>query len=85
MARRSNKSIGEPLTPLPRSLVSTAAIHASSPKNNDSDDLLLLERKITLATEGFTTSKFCELILRDRTRLSNSSLTIFFVPLQSRE
>ena len=35
------------------------------------------ERKITLATEGFTTSRFCELILRDRSRLSKeNALTI---------
>ncbi len=26
-----------------------------------------LDRKVTLATEGFTTNKFCELILRNRT------------------
>jgi hypothetical protein len=36
-----------------------------------------VQRKITLATEGFTTTKFCELILRDRSRLSKeSALTI---------
>jgi hypothetical protein len=33
--------------------------------------------KIILATEGFTTRKFCELVLRDRTRLSkDNALTI---------
>ena len=38
---------------------------------------LELDRKITLATEGFTTNKFCELILRDRNRLSKeNALTI---------
>ena len=38
---------------------------------------LELDRKITLATEGFMTNKFCELILRDRNRLSNeNALTI---------
>ena len=77
MARRSNKSIGEILTPPLRSQVHIAAIYGSSPRNNDSDDLLLLDRKITLATEGFTTNKFCELILKDRTRLSKeNALTI---------
>ena len=77
MARRSNKSIGEILTPPLRSQVHTSAIHASSPRSNDSNDLLLLDRKITLATEGFTTNKFCELILKDRTRLSKeNALTI---------
>jgi len=29
-----------------------------------------LDRKIALTTEGFTTNKYCELVLRDRTRLS---------------
>jgi integrase len=41
-------------------------------KNNEA-----LERKIALATEGFTTSKFCELILTDRNRLSKeNALTV---------
>jgi hypothetical protein len=36
-----------------------------------------IERKITLATEGFTTTKFCELVLKDRDRLSKeNALTI---------
>jgi integrase len=39
--------------------------------------LTTLERKINLATEGFTTDKFCELLLRDRGRLSKeNALTI---------
>src|SRR6266487_3834458 len=68
MARRSNKWIAE--------------IVSSSRTNNHSDDDLLLqellERKINLATEGFsTTNKFCELVLRDRERLSKeNALTI---------
>jgi hypothetical protein len=68
MARRSNKSIANILTPLvPQPL--------SSSRNDD--DLLLLERKITVVTEGFTTTKFCELILRDRNRLSiENALTV---------
>jgi hypothetical protein len=55
MARRTNKSIAEILTP----------IEGASSSNTDGNDLLSssLGRKITLATEGFTTSKFCELIL----------------------
>ncbi|HYA84484.1 MAG TPA: hypothetical protein VEH06_13710 [Candidatus Bathyarchaeia archaeon] len=32
-----------------------------------------LDKKITLVTEGFTTTKYCELILRDRTRLSKEN------------
>ena len=38
---------------------------------------LELQRKITTATEGFGTTKFCELILRDRTRISkDNALTV---------
>ncbi|MGC2426434.1 MAG: hypothetical protein WA421_05320 [Nitrososphaeraceae archaeon] len=32
-----------------------------------------LDRKITLATEGFATNKFCQLVLRDRNRLSKEN------------
>ena len=70
MAKRTNKSIAEILTPI---------VTASSPNTNDNDLPLSssLERKITLATEGFTTSRFCELILRDRSRLSKeNALTV---------
>ncbi len=66
MPRRSNKSIAEVLgSQMPVGL---------SSKNNDD---FLLEKKITIATEGFTTSKLCELILRDRNRLSKeNALTV---------
>jgi len=69
MARRSNKSIAEILVP---------AINAPLLDGNDNNDkYITLERKITLATEGFTTHKFCELILKDRNRLSKeNALTI---------
>src|SRR3954452_13581716 len=63
MARRSNKSVAATLT---------AA--ATTTKDNDED--LETQRKITLATEGFTTNKFCELILRDRSRLSKENALI---------
>jgi uncharacterized protein YihD (DUF1040 family) len=50
-----------------------SAILAAS--KNDED--IVLERKITLATEGFTTNKFCEITLKDRNRLSKeNALTI---------
>ena len=68
MARRTNKLIAEILTPI-----------VGESSNTDDNDLLSssLERKITLATEGFTTSRFCELVLRDRNRLSKeNALTI---------
>jgi integrase/recombinase XerD len=62
MARRSNKSIAELLTSSQTSL-----------KNDDE----LLERKISIAIEGFGTTRFCELILRDRNRLSKeNALTV---------
>jgi hypothetical protein len=65
MPRRSNKSISE----------------TCSQKSNllplDDNHLDLLERKITIATEGFTTDKFCKLVLRDRNRLSDeNALTV---------
>jgi len=65
MARRSNKSIAEILTPpLPAQ---------GSSKNGDD----LLELKISMASEGFGTTKFCELILKDRNRLSKeNALTV---------
>jgi uncharacterized protein YihD (DUF1040 family) len=37
----------------------------------------LIDRKITMATEGFATDRFCELVLKDRSRLSEeNALTI---------
>src|SRR5215813_9497235 len=66
MARRSKKSMAEKLT-------SHLATQASS--KNDVDPLL--ERKINMATEGFAATKFCELMLRDRNRLSKeNALTV---------
>jgi hypothetical protein len=51
-----------------------ASSSSSSPKN---EEQVLLDRKITLATEGFTTAKVSELILRDRNRLSKeNALTV---------
>jgi hypothetical protein len=56
-----------------RSNKAIAEILASSSNN----ETLELDRKITLATEGFTTNKFCELTLKDRNRLSKeNALTI---------
>ncbi len=69
MARRSKKSIAEILTPR---LLPPLVAQPPSSRNDDNYDLL--ERKITIATEGFTTVKFCELILRDRNRSSNTRI-----------
>ncbi len=67
MARRSNKSVAATLT----------AAATTSTKDDDGEEHLETQRKITLATEGFTTNKFCELILRDRNRLSKgNALTV---------
>jgi integrase/recombinase XerD len=60
MARLSNKSIAEILS-------SSKEFISFDDKEKE------LDRKITLATEGFTTEKYPELVLRDRTRLSKEN------------
>jgi hypothetical protein len=68
MSRRSNKWIAEILTPSissPPVDIATKVHVLSRAIRNDNVDDAILERKITLATEGFTTHKFCELVLRD--------------------
>ena len=77
MARRSNKSVTEILN---TSSMSPAAckVHASSssPFRNDIVDDVMFEEKVMLATESYT-HKFCELVLKDRSRLSKiNSLTL---------
>ena len=62
MPRRSNESITKLLRP---------QIPVELSSKDDAD--ISLEKKITIATEGFTTSKLCELILRDRNRLSKEN------------
>ena len=71
MARRSNESIAEIL-----------ARPASSPVV----DNIQLHKKIASATEGFTT-KFCELVLRDRNRISeeNASTICDYIIAMKRE
>jgi integrase len=64
MARRSNKSVQEILG---QSTGEFPLVGGCDDKDKE------LDRKITLATEGFTTTKYCELILRDRTRLSKEN------------
>ena len=79
MARRSNKSIAEILS---------QKTNVPFIDGNDNDKhLTLLERKITLATEGFTTDRFCKLVLRDRSRLSeqNASTICEYVIAMKRE
>jgi hypothetical protein len=62
VARHSNNSVAEILSPLTN--VSLLG------EKYDDKYLALSDRKITMATEGFTTDRFCELILKDRSRLS---------------
>jgi hypothetical protein len=64
MSKRSNKSIAETLSPTESPLLDV---------NYNDKHLALLERKIALATEGFTTHKLCELILKDRNRTSEEN------------
>jgi integrase/recombinase XerD len=65
MARRSNKSIAESLA---------SPLRAQISSKNDKE---LLGKKINTAVEGFGTNRFCELILKDRNRLSKeNALTV---------
>ena len=41
-----------------------------SSDHNQIEELESLDRKIAIVTEGFTTDRFCELILLDRDKLS---------------
>jgi integrase len=55
----------------------TSTSSISIKKDNDLDDEAEIQRKVSLATEGFTTNKYCELVLKDRNRLSReNALTI---------
>src|ERR1044072_3472527 len=70
MVRRSNKSIAEILKP------DNLPVQDEN-DYNDNDHLALINKKILLVTEGFTRHKFCELVLKDRNRLSKeNALTI---------
>ena len=79
VSRPSNKSISEIKPTIPSfvpNISTTIPLTSPSMKNNNVDDTAL-ERKITLVTEDFTTDKYCELVLKDRNRLSNeNALTI---------
>jgi hypothetical protein len=80
MPRRSNKWIAEILTPTissSQSQDSTINVHTPSQSSIRNDNIhdIELNRKIAIATEGFTTRKFCELVLKDRSRLSKEKCT----------
>lgn len=68
MSRRSNKSVEE--------ILSTPASSATAASSKDEEDVLL-DKKILLATEGFPiTTRYCELVLRDRGRLSKDNALV---------
>jgi hypothetical protein len=59
------------------SISEVEAILTSSSSSLKDEEQILLDRKVTLATEGFTTAKVTELILRDRNGLSKEkALTV---------
>jgi hypothetical protein len=62
MARRSTKSVSEILAPR----------NVSSVDKNDNP--FSVREEIAIASEGFTTHKFCELALKDRNRLHRKML-----------
>jgi uncharacterized protein YihD (DUF1040 family) len=51
------------------------SLSSTSSLSNQSEDLEI-DRKVTLATEGFTTAKYCEIVLRDRNRLSKENALV---------
>ena len=69
MAKRSNIQAEEILA----ETETEAKIGTTADKKEKED--LELDRKITLATEGFTL-KFCESLLRDRSRLSKENALV---------
>jgi integrase/recombinase XerD len=71
MGKRSIKQAGEILT----TKMITAGGEEEGEKQKEEQEVL--DRKIATATEGFTTNRFCELVLRDKNRLSKeNALTI---------
>ncbi len=70
MSRRSKKSVAEILT-----CSGTDDYFLDGNGNND-NPLTVLERKIFLTTENFTTDSFCKMVLKDRSRLSKENALI---------
>jgi hypothetical protein len=63
MDKRSIDQLGETLP--------TKTMTAVAKDENRTEEVLY--RKIGIVTEGFTTDRFCELVLRDRNRLSKEN------------
>jgi hypothetical protein len=67
MAKRSNIQAEE--------ILAETETEAKIGTTEDKKERLELDKKITLATEGFTL-KFCESLLRDRSRLSKENALV---------
>jgi hypothetical protein len=74
MARCSNKSISKKSSAQssPSNISTRLPAKLSCIAENNVDDTML-DRKIALVTEDFTTNKYCELLLKDRNRLSKEN------------
>jgi integrase len=80
MANRSNKQVGEILAKIEtetkiEAKIGMTATTADKKEKEKEKEHLELDKKITLATEGFTL-KFCESLLRDRSRLSKENALV---------
>ena len=70
MNKRSIKQAGE-------TLATKELMIVGGESDKQKEEQQFLDRKIATVTEGFTTSRFCEFVLRDRNRLSKeNALTI---------
>jgi hypothetical protein len=72
MVKRSKKQAGKTLTTWMMTV-------GEEEDGKQKDEQEVLNRKIATATEGFTTNRFCELILQDRSRLSVENALIICV------
>ncbi|MFL6356220.1 MAG: hypothetical protein ACJ71C_06635 [Nitrososphaeraceae archaeon] len=74
MNKRSNKQVEETLTTKMMTAVG----------EDRKQEVEVLDRKIAIATECFTTNKFCELVLKDRNRLSieNTLIGMTSIPVR---
>jgi hypothetical protein len=65
MNKRSIKQAGETLTTKRLTIVGGEG-------DKQKEEQQVLDKKIATVTEGFTTNRFCEFVLRDRNRLSKA-------------
>jgi hypothetical protein len=74
MVKRSKNQAGETLITW---MMTVGEEEEEDGKQKDKQEVL--DRKIATATEGFTTNRFCELVLQDRSRLSVENALIICV------